>query len=665
VIGGRILVALTATALLPCAAAAVCAPAASAIFPASGTPGTSVTATISGSALDGGTVTVFGPPGLIATVQSSTPEALSVHLDVAPDASTGERILFVETPGGTTGVSFTVNPPNGLVVGGVSPPLLATQGIELDAVVTGTNLGGVGVSGVTLSGSGVGLLAATPSADGTSLTVAFSVDPAAAPGTRAVTIASAAGSAVLELYVQRPAPSITAVHPAAGEVGATVSVTITGANLTGAALVVTTPVGGSAGDVSITDVATPDDGTLIATITIASGLTPPAEPVLLIVTTESGQTTAEFFIVAPGVPTITSIRPGAGSANTTVPVTLHGLHFTSLGVTTSSSDLTLSSATVVDDETITVDVFVKPAATLGAKTLTVGTASTSFVVIPAGTPFIGAVRPPFGNRGSTFTFVVEGVNLTTLVPGTGVDILDPSNKIHASNAAAVDDQDARATITVDPTANVGSRNVRVTTGGGTYTTTASPFRVNIPGQVPSISDVSPTTVPPAATTAMTVTGSNFTGAGVVVTGPGATVTNVVVDGSATHIAFDLTLAPDAPDENRAVIVVTENGTARCGIASDPSPPPFTPAKLVKTGARFLAPAPGFRLFVFEFSLGPLFTPGRETVAIADPVGDLVLNRLQAFDVERAFREAHRGWVRVRAVTATNRIAASAAQPIRR
>src|SRR5258708_849100 len=44
--------------------------------PASGMVGTSVTATIAGNALDGGTVTVFGPSGLAASVQASSSTAL-------------------------------------------------------------------------------------------------------------------------------------------------------------------------------------------------------------------------------------------------------------------------------------------------------------------------------------------------------------------------------------------------------------------------------------------------------------------------------------------------------------------------------------------------------------------------------------------------------------
>ena len=85
---------------------------------------------------------------------------------------------------------------------------------------------------------------------------------------------------------------------------------------------------------------------------------------------------------------------------------------------------------------------------------------------------------------------------------------------------------------------------------------------------------------------------------------------------------------------------------------------------MKTGALFVVPASGFRLFVFEFSESPLFPPGLRTWGIATLSGSLTLSRLDANNVARAFRERHRGWVRVRAVTPTDRIASSPAQSIR-
>jgi len=191
------------------------------------------------------------------------------------------------------------------------------------------------------------------------------------------------------------------------------------------------------------------------------------------------------------------------------------------------------------------------------------------------------------------------------------------------------------------------------------------FRVNVPGQIPTITDVTPTLVQPGTTTPMTVTGSNFDGAAVLVTGPGATVSDVVVDPGLTLITFDLTLAAEAPAETRAVIVVTENGTARCNIASNPSAPPLVAAKLVKSGALFTVASTAFRLFVFEFSLNDLFVPGVRTVALSAPTGSLTLDRPDTAAIEQAFRDAHRGFVRVRAITATNRVALSPGQSIRR
>jgi hypothetical protein len=657
----RVVGLVVALAVLPARAQAVCAPSARGIFPASGLVGTSVSAVVPGESLAGATVTVVGEPGLTAAVQSSNALQATIRLDLDAAALPGERILVLETAGGSTGVSFTVNPAGGPVLAAVTPTLLATQGVPLAATVTGSGLGAIDLTGITVSGTGLTVTEATPAPDGLSLALGFAVDAAADVGTHAVTIATPLGGAVLQVYVQRPPPQVSDVSPGAGEVGAVVPLTLTGTHLTGAALVIT---GGT--DVTITDVATPDDTTLTATLTIAPGATlSTTEPRLLIVTTESGQTTTEFFVVAAGVPTITGISPGAGEPNTIVPVTLRGLHLTGAAVTDGSADLTLQNVTVVDDETITLDVVVAPGAATNVNatlTATVGLASSNatFRVIPAGTPFIGAVRPPFANRGTTVTVFVDGVNLDTLVPGTGIDISGP--KIVESNAAAVDAHTARATLDVDPTANVGFRDVTVTTTGGSFTRSPG-FRVNVPGQVPTISGVTPSLVDPGTTTPITVSGSNFARGAVLVTGPGVTIDGVVV--TATVITFDLTLAPDAPAEDRAVVVVTENGIARCGIASDAEAPPLVPAQLVKTGALFTVSATGFRLFVLELSLGSDFAPGPRTISIADADGTIVLSRLDATNVERAFRAAHRGWVRLRAVTPTNRFAVTAPVPIRR
>jgi hypothetical protein len=658
----RLAIVLAALAL-PAVAQAVCAPTARGIFPASGIVGTIVDAVVEGEALSGATVTLFGDAGLAATVQSTTDLTVNVHLTIDAAAVPGERILAFTTAGGTVAVSFTVNPVGGPVVADVSPPLVATLGLPLDVTVTGASLTGVVPATITVSGVGVSASAATPAPDGTSLAITFAVDAAADLGTHAVTISNGVGSAVVTLYVQRPAPTLTQVSPAAGEVGVAVPITITGTGLTGAALVVT------GGGVAVSDTTTPDDGTLTATLTIDAGATTSTtEARLLIVTTESGQTTIEFFVVPAGVASITVVQPGAGEPNTTVAVTLRGIHLAgATSVTGGAPDLTPQIQSGGDDQTLPLSIQVAPGAAVDTDhTLTVNTPNGNptfvFRVIQAGKPFFNAARPPFGNRGTLVTVRLDGVNLGTIVPGTGIQLSGP--KITESNALALSPTTVQATLDIDPTASVGFRDVTVTTSAGFFTRSAA-FRVNIPGQVPTITDVTPTLVQPGTTTSMTITGSNLLGGAVLVTGPGATVTNVVVDPTGTTITFDLTLAADAPAEIRGVIVVTPNGIARCNIATAAAEPPLVAAKLVKTGALFTVTSSAFRLYVFEFSIADLFTPGLRTVDIPDADGSLTLARQDTVAIERAFRELHRGFVRVRAVTATNFIAVSTGQPIRR
>ena len=648
------------------ASATLCAPSATGIFPASGIVGTSVTATVSGQGLAGATATVFGDPGLDVVVQSATDTTVTLQLTIDGAAAPGERIIFLVTTGGTLAVNFTVNPTGGPIVTGATPVAKGTQGFQLDLVVSGENLASLGLANVSVSGSGVTPLALTPANDGTSLALSLAVAADAEIGTHAIVFSSPLGGAVLQLVIQRPAPVIAQISPRAGAIGTTVLLTITGSNLTGAALVITSGASGQGG-VTITQVATPDDATLTATLTIAGTLSPESEPRLLIVTTESGQVTTEFHVVAAGVPTLTNIRPGAASPGETAAVTLRGLNLTGALVTTSSASLTLQNVVVVDDETITLDVVVAAGATVNTShtiTATVGTqgSNLNFHVVSASAPFISAVRPPFGNRGDTVAIVLDGVHLSGVVAGTGVNLSGP--KITESNATALDDQTVRAILSIDPTASIGARDVTVTTATGSFTKSAA-FRVNIPGQIPIITDVMPSVVSPGTTTSITVTGSGFAGAGVTIGGAGATVTNIVVDPTGTIITFDLTVAAGAAAENRTLIVVTENGIATCGILSLGPTIEVGNADIVKTGSVFEALTTGYRLFVWEFSINERFDIGPRTSIIGSPNALLTLTQLDANNIGRAVRDLPFTYMRVRGVTATNQTGTSIPVRLRR
>ncbi|MEN8151511.1 MAG: hypothetical protein ABFS86_16970 [Planctomycetota bacterium] len=657
-----VLAAFAAVAVSP--AWALGAPSAQGVFPASGTPGTTVPAVVTGTGLSGATASILGEPGVAVTVQTTTDTEVNLQLVIDAAAVPGERILSLSTSYGTVSMSFVVNPAGGPIVTGVSPTPIATQGFSFDVSIAGENLSALDENDLTISGNGVTVTSATAEPDGSALHVSLDVAADADLGTHAIIIDSETGGAVLQIYVRRPEPVITAVSPGAGEVGAVVPLTITGSNLTGAALVITS---GTAGGVAISDVATPDDSTLTATLTIDGALAPESEPRILIVTTESGQDTADFFVVAPGVPSLTGIRPGAGEPGETVGVTLHGLNLTGATVATTSGDITLSSVVVVDDESITLDVAVAGGAATGTDhsiDITVGadTVSATFRVIGAGEPYIGAVRPPFGNRGAMIAVILEGVNLGSVVEGTGVSLAGP--KIIESNAEALDDSTVRAILEIDPEASIGARDVTVTTAVGSATINAA-FRVNIPGQVPTITGVTPTVAEPGTSATFTVTGSGFLGAGVSVGGPGATVSNISVDVTGSTVTFDLAIAADAPAESRPLIVVTEFGIAVSSALSLPAQIQLEASWLAKTGSVFEVTAVGYRLFVFEFSMNERFDAGVRTYTVSETHGTLTLSRLDAENIRRAVRDLPFGYVRVTAVTATSQLAKSAVIRFRR
>ena len=180
-----------------------------------------------------------------------------------------------------------------------------------------------------------------------------------------------------------------------------------------------------------------------------------------------------------------------------------------------------------------------------------------------------------------------------------------------------------------------------------------------------IAAIQPSVVPPGTTTPITVTGSGFAGAGVSVGGLGAPVTNLVVDPSGTSLTFDLALVAFAPAENRPLIVVTENGTATCGVLSTGATVELRAAALVKTGSKFEVLTQGFRLLIFEFSMNDRFDTGLRTYAVSSDAAILTLSRLQAENVGRAVRDLPFGYVRVRGVSATNQIGTSNAFRFRR
>jgi hypothetical protein len=155
-----------------------------------------------------------------------------------------------------------------------------------------------------------------------------------------VTVTSAggtSGSATFTVTAAPPPPALSSINPTNGGRGLSVSVTLAGANLTGATAVNVARVGGGGGGgfnngVTVSNIVVDSSGThLTATFTIDASATIAARNVS--VTTgvgTSGHVT--FNVTAPPAPTLASINPASGAHNTAVTVTFNGTSLTGGGV---------------------------------------------------------------------------------------------------------------------------------------------------------------------------------------------------------------------------------------------------------------------------------------------------------------------------------------------
>src|SRR6185295_18940583 len=122
------------------------------IAPFSAAPGTTIKATIRGTALDGASAVTFEGAGITAQIEpGGTGSTVVVTIAVGGDANPGSRAFSVTTPGGRS-PRFA-----GLaIIGGVLTeiaPACAVRGAAVPVRISGRGL--LGVSGGTVSGAGI------------------------------------------------------------------------------------------------------------------------------------------------------------------------------------------------------------------------------------------------------------------------------------------------------------------------------------------------------------------------------------------------------------------------------------------------------------------------------------------------------------------------------
>jgi hypothetical protein len=171
--------------------------------------------------------------------------------------------------------------------------------------------------------------------------------------------------------------------------------------------------------------------------------------------------------------------------------------------------------------------------------------------VTAAPPTITSVSPTQDTQGQAFSVTITGTYFTgaTVVSfGTGITV----NSFTVDSATQI-----TANITIAPTAATGTRDVSVTTPGGTATLTGG---FTVTAAPPTITSITPNQDDQGQAFSVTITGTYFTGSSSVNFGTGITVNNFTVD-SPTQITANISIDPTATTGARDVSVTTPGGTA--------------------------------------------------------------------------------------------------------
>jgi len=265
----------------PLAAQSLGVPTLTGISPLSGTTGSTVDVTLTGTGF-GTTVQVSGT-GVTASILTETPTSLVARVVIAANATPGPRNVTVTTAGGTSSpLTFTINP--GVPTLTAVSPAKGVRGTTVPVTITGTPAPGAGdpiiAQNVVVSSS-------------TSLTANLVVPATHGTLAQPLTVTTPAGtSGPIQFLVTRDIPTLTSIVPATGAPGTTVAVTLTGTEFY---LPPDSLVGVAGGGITVQNLVGVSRLTLTAAFVIAATAT--VGPRSVTVTTPAGTSGAVTFTV--------------------------------------------------------------------------------------------------------------------------------------------------------------------------------------------------------------------------------------------------------------------------------------------------------------------------------------------------------------------------------
>ncbi|MFC1899911.1 IPT/TIG domain-containing protein, partial [Chloroflexota bacterium] len=325
------------------------------VSPDQGRQAITLDVTVTGTKLTGTSAIQFGAGIAVNNFKVVSPNQMTANITIASDATIGARDVSVIAPGG----SFART--GGFMVQQALPAIISVSPDRSNREITDN----VTISGANLTGAsemqfGAGIAVnnfkvVSPNQMTANITIASD----ATIGARDVSVTTPGGSFVLPncFAIRQALPVITAVSPDNGNQGATLNITVSGMNFTGASEVQ------FGTDIAVNKFSVLDANQIMANITIIGGAETGTRTIS-VTTPGDSFSLPNSFKVKQGLPIIMSISPNEGSQGATITVIISGSNLNgatevSLGTgivvqsLTNLSPTQISSNIMIDSEAVT------------------------------------------------------------------------------------------------------------------------------------------------------------------------------------------------------------------------------------------------------------------------------------------------------------------------
>jgi hypothetical protein len=428
------------------------------------------------------------------------------------------------------------------------------QGASKQTVaIKGTNF----LTGATSSfGAGI-TVESTTFVSSTELKATITVNPAAATGSRPVSVTNPGGSkgSLAGGFTVNPGPTVESTSPGSGDQGGAQNVIVKGTNFAGSS---TVSLSGSGVTINST---TFESATQIKlNVTVATSASTGARTVTVTNTDAGAGSLASGFTVN-GKPTIESTGPSSrGQGASKQLIAVKGTNFESGATSNFGAGITVESTSFVSSTELAATVSVESGAATGARTVTVNNPDTTTASLASAftvntKPTVEPASPSSRGQGaSKQTITIKGkgfVSGATLNSSFGAGITVESTSFTSST-------ELKATISIESGAATGSRTVTVTNGDGGSGSLTPGFTVNAK---PTVESTSPSSRGQGAgKQTITIKGANFASGASANFGAGITVESTSLV-SATELTAKITIESGAATGARTVTVTNADGGA--------------------------------------------------------------------------------------------------------